>query len=79
MSDSDNEICARCQHFKMKDYREHAAVGLGRCMGYDNTFTPLINPFLPWRTKACTRFAKAKDMARRDQWIVKQATTQEKV
>lgn len=68
---SENEICAHCQNFKMKDYPEHARAGLGRCMGYDGTRAPLINPFVPWTTPACGRFLKATDMAKRVAWVEK--------
>lgn len=71
------DICAQCTHFKMKGYPEHARVGLGRCMGYDATFTPLINPFLAWSTKACRRFSR--DWAGREArqvWVDKQHANQ---
>jgi hypothetical protein len=47
MSAAPGDICALCKHFKMKEYPEHAKVGLGRRMGYDKEFTPLKNPFAP--------------------------------
>jgi len=66
-----NDMCARCRHFKMKEYPDHARVGLGRCMGYDNA-QPLINPFVPWSGKPCARFSRAADVVIRQQWIEKQ-------
>jgi hypothetical protein len=66
-----NEICALCQHFKMKEYPEHARVGLGRCMGYDSTMAPLINPFVPWQKPACTRYARPANKAERVAWVEK--------
>lgn len=64
-----DEVCAMCQHFKMKEYPEHARVGLGRCMGYDRTNAQLINPFVPWQTKACTRYARPTNKAERVAWV----------
>lgn len=66
------DMCARCKHFKMKDYPEHARVGLGRCMGYDDATTPLKNPFTPWSGKPCARFFRAADVETRQKWIDKQ-------
>ncbi|HBI70704.1 MAG TPA: hypothetical protein DDZ22_17370 [Massilia sp.] len=72
------DICAQCAHFKMKEYPEHARVGLGRCMGYDGTFTPLLNPFRAWGTKACARFSRDwAGRAARQAWIDKQNVKQE--
>jgi len=72
------DICAQCTHFKMKGYPEHARVGLGRCMGYDGTFTPLLNPFRAWSTKACSRFSQDwSGRAARQVWIDKQQAKQE--
>ena len=65
-------ICAQCKHFRMKEYPDHARVGLGRCMGYDGTMAELKNPFYAWGTKACTRFKMDFDgKAQRDAWIEK--------
>lgn len=66
-----NDNCARCRHFKMKEYPEHAKVGLGRCSGYDSG-QQLINPFLSWSTKPCARFDRAPDVVIRQEWIEKQ-------
>ena len=72
------DICAQCTHFKMKEYPEHARVGLGRCVGYDATFTPLLNPFHAWSTKACRRFSQDwAGRAQRQAWIDKQRAKQE--
>jgi hypothetical protein len=70
MNHGPEDICARCKHFRMREYPEHAAVGLGRCFGYDNTMAPLKNPFTPWSTKACARYIRVWDEAR-DVWIAK--------
>jgi hypothetical protein len=72
-----NDNCARCKHFKMKEYPEHARVGLGRCTGYPKG-QELINPFLPWSTKPCARFDRAADVVVRQEWIDKQRAKQEK-
>ncbi|MFC3457229.1 hypothetical protein [Massilia haematophila] len=72
------DICAQCTHFKMKEYPDHAKVGLGRCMGYDGTFTPLANPFRAWSTKACSRFRQDwTNRAARQEWIDKQTAKAE--
>jgi len=70
MSTEPGDICAQCKHFRMKEYPDHARVGLGRCMGYDKAIHQLRNPFVPWRTKACVRFDRdwAKK-AEREDWI----------
>jgi hypothetical protein len=73
----DNDNCARCKHFKMKEYPDHARVGLGRCAGYDHG-QQLINPFLHWSTKPCARFYRAADVMVRQEWIDKQRAKQEK-
>lgn len=65
-------ICALCQHFKMKEYPDHARVGAGRCMGYDGTREQLIHPFLSWKTRACVRYARARNIAEREAWVAKQ-------
>lgn len=71
------DMCARCKHFKMREYPEHARVGLGRCMGYDAA-QPLRNPFVPWSTKPCARFSRAADVEKRQEWIDKQQAKQQK-
>jgi hypothetical protein len=72
------EICAMCKHFKMKDFPQHAAVGLGRCMGYDKDLTALINPFVPWGRKACVRFALGAKITERLAWIERQEAKTQK-
>jgi hypothetical protein len=72
MTSNMHEICARCNHFKMKDYPKHAAVGLGRCGGYDNGPTTLIKPFIPWANPGCARWTRAAGMEARMVWIEKQ-------
>jgi hypothetical protein len=72
------EICAMCKHFKMKDFPQHAKVGLGRCMGYDKDQTALINPFVPWGRKACARFALGPKITERLAWIEKQEAKTQK-
>lgn len=76
MTSNMSEICARCNHFKMKDYPKHAAVGLGRCHGYDNGMTTLAKPFIPWTNPGCARYTRAADMEVRTQWIEKQQAKQ---
>jgi hypothetical protein len=71
MSQAIEEICAMCKHFKMKEYPEHARVGLGRCMGYDGTMAPLINPFVNWGTKACKNYVRPANRAERVDWVEK--------
>jgi hypothetical protein len=72
-----DEICARCDHFKMKEYPDHARVGLGRCMGYDNTMTPLNQPFKPWTTPCCSRYKRPANFAERDEWVKKKQAKQQ--
>jgi len=72
MSAEPGDICAQCKHFRMKEYPDHARVGLGRCMGYDKA-QPLSNPFHSWRTRACVRFERDwAGKATREAWIEKQ-------
>lgn len=66
------DICARCQHFQMKKYPQHAAVGIGRCHGYDVFPARLDNKFLPWGTKSCARFVRATDYEVRQEWVERQ-------
>lgn len=74
MSAEIKAICALCKHFKMKDYPQHAAVGIGRCHGYDgDPFTKLKNPFIPWGMKKCARFAQDwASTVKRIAWVEKQ-------
>jgi hypothetical protein len=77
MTAETKDICALCKHFKMKEYPDHARVGLGRCMGYDKDIRTLSNPFTPWSTKACVRFRQ--DWAgteKRMEWIEKKRSQQ---
>lgn len=55
----------------MKEYPDHARVGLGRCVGYDSTMAPLINPFVPWSKKKCVRYARPANRAERVEWVEK--------
>lgn len=64
------EICALCGHFKMKEYPEHAKVGLGRCAGRAAR-VDMIAPFLPWKTPVCDRYAPAANAGDRQAWIEK--------
>jgi hypothetical protein len=72
MTALNEDICALCHHFKMKEYPQHAKVGLGRCMGYDGTHTQLNQPFVPWMTKACKRYERPANRAERLTWVEKQ-------
>jgi hypothetical protein len=72
MTTQADNICALCKHFKMKEYPKHAEIGLGRCMGYEGTMAPLNNPFLPWKTKACVRYARPSNRAAREAWVAQQ-------
>lgn len=65
-----NEICALCGHFKMKEYPEHAKVGLGRCTGCAAR-VDVIAPFLPWKSLACGRYTPAANVGDRQAWIEK--------
>lgn len=67
------QACALCGHFKMKEYPEHAKVGLGRCMGRDTGRVDVIKPFLPWNRSACDQFAVAPNVVDRKAWIEKRA------
>lgn len=66
------DVCACCQYFKMKDHPQHAAIGLGRCHGYDNWPNRLDNPFTPWTTKSCNKFVRATDYEARQEWVARQ-------
>lgn len=63
------EVCALCKHFKMKEYPRYARMGMGRCMAYDNTAAPLNNPFVPWKTRRCVRYARPTNRAERVAWV----------
>jgi len=63
--------CALCGHFKMKEYPEHARVGLGRCAVRAPTRADQIAPFLPWATPACERYVAAPNIEDRKAWIEK--------
>jgi hypothetical protein len=64
---SRGESCAICEHFSLKDSPE-AAHGMGRCHGYDGYVAP-VEPFVRYDANPCVMFGKAKDMAKRLQWI----------
>lgn len=66
-----DEICALCKHFEMKKYPEHARVGIGRCSGYDKDLNQLAKPFIPWKTKACVKYARPANKAERVEWVEK--------
>lgn len=72
MTQSAGDICAQCKHLKMKEYPDHARVGLGRRMGYDNDYRQLANPIVSWKTRACVKFAAADNIAERRAWIERQ-------
>lgn len=63
--------CALCGHFKMKEYPEHAKVGLGRCAVRAAARSDRIAPFLPWPTPACERYLAAPNVEDRKAWIAK--------
>lgn len=65
-----SEICALCGHFKMKEYPEHAKVGLGRCAGRAAR-VDVIAPFPPWKSPACGRYTPAANIGDRHAWIEK--------
>lgn len=73
MTEEIKDICVLCKHFKMKAHPQHAAVGIGRCHGYDDDpFTKLANPFIPWGKKKCARFRQDYGgTAKRIEWIEK--------
>lgn len=64
---SRDDICARCEFFSLKD-SPRAAEGIGRCSGYDG-HAPVAEPFVAWNGRPCIHFGKAKDLAKRLQWI----------
>lgn len=70
-----DEICATCGHFKMKEYPEHARVGVGRCAGGAGRVDQ-VAPFLPWSRAACDRYAPARNMAERTAWVEKRQAAQ---
>jgi hypothetical protein len=73
-----NETCALCGHFKMKEYPEHAKVGLGRCAGRGIGPINEIKPFLPWSRPACERYTPALNLADREAWIEKRRALDQK-
>lgn len=72
-----SEICALCGHFKMKEYPEHAKVGLGRCAVRAAVRADRIAPFLPWATPACQRYMAAPNIEDRKAWIEKRRATEQ--
>ena len=63
--------CALCGHFKMKEYPEHAKVGLGRCSVRAAKRADRIAQFLPWAESACERYVAAPNIEERRAWIEK--------
>lgn len=63
--------CALCGHFKMKEYPEHAKVGIGRCAARGGVRPDRIAPFLPWKSPTCERYTAAPNMGDRKAWIEK--------
>ena len=72
------EICALCGHFKMKEYPEHAKVGVGRCDGRATGRVDVIKPFLPWNRAACERYAVPTNLDDRKAWADKRAKPEQK-
>lgn len=68
MTQQSTNVCALCGHFKMKEYPEHAKVGLGRCAGRAAR-VDVIAPFLPWNTPVCGRYTPAANVGDRQAWI----------
>ena len=64
------KICARCEHFSLRDSPE-AALGMGRCHGYDGHVAP-VEPYVRWDAKFCVNYIRAKDWQARDKWIDRQ-------
>lgn len=66
-------ICARCEHFGLRDHPKHASEGLGRCSVekklQPGTPAASIAMFRPWAAKACGKYEAARQMAPRDKWI----------
>jgi len=73
-----NKTCALCGHFKVKEYPEHAKVGIGRCASRAGARADQIAPFLPWKTPACERFVPAPNVAERLAWVEKKQPKNEK-
>ena len=69
--------CALCGHFKMKEYPEHARVGIGRCSVRAAARPDRIVPFLPWATPACPRYVAAPNIEDRKAWIEKRCTPEQ--
>lgn len=69
---TDERTCALCRHFRMKDYPAYAALGMGRCGGYDQPDDRLANKFLQWSTRACVRFVFGAGIEAREAWVKKQ-------
>lgn len=73
-----HETCALCGHFKMKEYPEHAKVGLGRCASRGSGRVDEIKPFLPWSRPACERHVAAPNLAEREAWVEKRRALDQK-
>jgi len=67
------QACAFCAHFKMKEYPEHAKVGVGRCDASAAGRVDLIKPFVPWNKSACERYAVPANLGDRMAWAEKRA------
>lgn len=62
--------CIYCQHFTMKAYPKHAAVGLGHCPPMSKESG--ITVFVPWNGEPeCSKREPAKDKAAREAWVLK--------
>ena len=78
MTRQSGEICALCGHFKMKEYPEHAKVGVGRCDGRAAGRVDVIKPFLPWSRPACERYVAPANLADRKAWAEKRRADEQK-
>lgn len=70
--------CALCGHFKMKEYPEHAKVGIGRCDGRAAGRVDVIKPFLPWSRPVCDRYVVPTNLADRQAWAEKRRADEQK-
>ena len=68
--------CALCGHFKMKEFPEHAKVGIGRCEGGARR-VDVIKPFVPWNRPACERYARPANLDDRKAWAEKRAQAEQ--
>ena len=58
-------ICARCEHFTLKDDSAQAERGRGHCVG----FLASAMDFVDWNDTTCGLYRPAKKAAQREQWI----------